>query len=204
MNSADMMGGGGSGDMAGGGGDMAGSPSGSSLALLAGQPGGDGEADGTGALARFSALQGIAGDGAGNLYVAGMNTSNGLHTIRKIVAATGVVTTLNLPASNAITDLASDGAGSFYGSASISIVKLLPSTSMETLIAGGSFAGSADGVGSAARFSSAAGMAWDGTNLNGDFESAYISWLTTPCRSCPHEHAIRSAGRPASKTCSAA
>ena len=45
-------------------------------------------ADGTGAAARFSAPYGIASDGAGNLFVADSNT------IRKVVIATGAVTTL--------------------------------------------------------------------------------------------------------------
>ena len=47
-----------------------------------------GSADGTGAAARFSALSGMAVDGAGNLYVADSST------IRKVGLANGSVTTL--------------------------------------------------------------------------------------------------------------
>ncbi len=56
---------------------------------LAGTLGGAGSLDNTGAAARFSNPSGITGDGT-NLYVA--DTYN--HTIRKIVIATGEVTTL--------------------------------------------------------------------------------------------------------------
>ena len=48
-----------------------------------------GEVDGTGVLAKFNSPDGICYDGLGNLYVA----DAGGHTIRKIVIATGVVTT---------------------------------------------------------------------------------------------------------------
>ena len=49
-----------------------------------------GTADGDRMSARFREPEGIALDGAGNLYVA--DTDN--HTIRRIVLATGVVTTI--------------------------------------------------------------------------------------------------------------
>ncbi|HEU0115593.1 MAG TPA: choice-of-anchor D domain-containing protein, partial [Thermomicrobiales bacterium] len=61
-----------------------------SLTLLAGAIGGPGYADGTGADARFFYPAGVAADGAGNLYVADSST----YSIRKIVIATGAVTTL--------------------------------------------------------------------------------------------------------------
>ncbi len=46
--------------------------------------------DGTGAAARLNYHQGVAADGAGNLFIA--DTDN--DTIRKLVVATGAVTTL--------------------------------------------------------------------------------------------------------------
>jgi hypothetical protein len=56
------------------------------VTTLAGNPY-DSTADGTGTDARFTAPKGIAGDGAGNLYVTDSST------VRKVVSATGVVTT---------------------------------------------------------------------------------------------------------------
>jgi secreted PhoX family phosphatase len=58
------------------------------VTTLAGAPGIQGSADGTGADARFASPAGVAVDSAGNLYVADGNT-----TLRKVTPA-GVVTTL--------------------------------------------------------------------------------------------------------------
>ncbi len=60
------------------------------LALLAGQLGGPGNIDGIGAAARFAGPYGIALDQSGNAFVA--DTSN--HTIRRVVLATGAVSTI--------------------------------------------------------------------------------------------------------------
>ncbi len=64
--------------------------SGGVVTTLAGTPGVAGGADGTGAAAKFDSPSGIAADSKGNVYVADLNNC----TIRKIVAATGAVTTL--------------------------------------------------------------------------------------------------------------
>jgi hypothetical protein len=83
-----------------------------------------GSSDGTGAAARFYGPHGVAADGAGNLYVADF----GNNTIRKVVVATGVVTTLAGTAGmtgssdgtgtaarfNGPESLAVDGAGNLY------------------------------------------------------------------------------------------
>jgi sugar lactone lactonase YvrE len=92
------------------------------LALLAGSTGGAGSLDGTGSLAGFNGVIGLASDGAGNLYAADATNE----TIRKIVVATGEVTTI-------------------AGSSGI--------------------AGSADGIGRAARFNGPKGVAFDAGNL---------------------------------------
>ena len=59
------------------------------VTTLAGTPGAPGSADGTAAAARFNQPNGVAVDGAGNVYVSDTNN----HTIRRITPA-GVVTTL--------------------------------------------------------------------------------------------------------------
>ena len=59
------------------------------VTTLAGTAGFSGSSDGTGTTARFNDPNGVTTDGT-NLYVA----DSGNHTIRKVVIATGVVTTL--------------------------------------------------------------------------------------------------------------
>ena len=97
----------------------------STPSLVAGGLGGPGNVDGTGRAARFSNPRGLATDGAGNLYAA--DSSN--HTIRRIVLATGVVSTLAGTAGasgstdgtgaaaqfNSPNGLAADGAGNVNG-----------------------------------------------------------------------------------------
>ena len=60
------------------------------LTTIAGQASSSGSTDGQGAAARFFQPTGITGDGAGNLDV----SDNGNNVIRKIVIATGEVTTI--------------------------------------------------------------------------------------------------------------
>ena len=59
------------------------------VTTLAGTPGTVGSTDGTGALAGFNFPHGVWGDGT-NLYIA----DHGNHLVRKVVIATGVVTTI--------------------------------------------------------------------------------------------------------------
>jgi hypothetical protein len=89
------------------------------VTTLAGSPGQFGSTDGQGSRARFAGPAGVVSDNAGHLFV----VDSGSQTIRKIVIATGVVTTL---------------AGS-------------PEA-----------AGNVDGTGSAARFKDPKGVASDG------------------------------------------
>ena len=118
--------------------------------------------DGIGTAASFYWMDAVTADGAGNLFVAD-NT-----TIRKIVIATGAVTTLvhrvgtspEDPASNGI---ATDGAGNLYFSDHCSIMKVALATSAVTTFAGDPYTtGSVDGTGVAARFQLPRAIASDG------------------------------------------
>lgn len=84
------------------------------VTTLAGTAGTSGFADGTGASAKFNDLRGITTDGT-NLYVADF----GNHAIRKIVIATGVVTTLAGDANNSGWTDGTGAAALFAGPGSI-------------------------------------------------------------------------------------
>jgi len=143
------------------------------VTTLAGLAGSRGSADGTGSVARFYYPEGVAADGGGNVYVA--DTSN--HTIRKITPA-GVVTTLAGLAENRgnadgtgsaarFSDpagLAIDSSGNIYVAAGHTIRKITAAGEVTTLagLAGATGTGSADGIGSAARFYNPSGVATDG------------------------------------------
>ncbi|MBI5891025.1 MAG: hypothetical protein HZB47_10145 [Nitrosomonadales bacterium] len=136
-----------------------------------------GTLDGTGAAASFNSPHGIATDGT-NLYVA--DTSN--DTIRKVVIATGAVTTLagNSSSNAGSVDGSGTAAGFFWPSGIIvqgsdlyvsetgshKIRKIAINTAAVTTFAGSGTIGAIDGVGLAASFSGLNGdMATDGTNL---------------------------------------
>ena len=145
----------------------------STIAGLAGSYGGN---DGTGTNARFGLPEGIAVDGADNLYVA--DSAN--YTIRKItpVGSNWVVSTLaghaqqNGDADGAGPNaqffgplgVAVDGAGNVYvADTQNSIIRVVTPAGEVSTLAGGSAqsAGSANGSGSAARFSGPRGLATD-------------------------------------------
>ena len=147
------------------------------VTTLAGTAGVAGSADGTGAAALFDGPVGITTDGT-NLYVSEQNNN----TIRQIVIATGVVTTL---AGTAGTSGSADGTGAaarFSGPALITtdgknlyvtefinntIRKIVISTGVVTTLAGDPLAaaGTVDGTGTAANFNSPLGITSDGKNL---------------------------------------
>ncbi len=137
-----------------------------------------GSKDDIGTKASFSGPRGITTDGA-NLYVA----DSGNHTIRKIVIATGTVTTLAGSSTTGKTDnngtsatfytpdgLTCDGTNLYVtDSTNHNIRKITISTTAVTTIAGstisGAAPGSTDGIGTAATFNSPGGITTDGTSL---------------------------------------
>lgn len=141
-----------------------------------------GDTDGTGNAARFDGPRPITTDGI-NLYLGDHNNNK----IRKIVIATGVVTTLAGPAQGSNTSGDLDGTGTaarfqrpfgittdgrnlyLCDSFNQKIRKIVIATGAVTTLAGpaqGSTTfGDLDGTGTSARFASPYGITWDGTNL---------------------------------------
>jgi streptogramin lyase len=146
---------------------------GGAVTTLAGTPVGGGAFDGTGSAARFNGPGGLAVDGEGNVYVADIFNN----AIRKVTPA-GVVTTLAGQAAQAGSmdnqgdyatfnnpiALAIDGGGNLYVAdyGNDTIRKLTPGGAAATLAGLAGQAGSADGIGSAARFDEPSGVAVDG------------------------------------------
>ncbi len=142
------------------------------VTTLAGLAGSSGSADGTGNAARFNWPIGVAVDSAGVIYA----VDNGNNTIRKIVGA-GVVTTLaGLAGKPGIADgtgsaarfnrpsgVAVDGLGNVFvaDSGNNTIRKVTPSGVVTTLAGSTEEQGTADGIGSAARFRWPVGLAVD-------------------------------------------
>jgi YVTN family beta-propeller protein len=144
------------------------------ISTLAGAESLPGSQDGTGASARFWGPTGIVFDGLSNLYVA--DSAN--NTIRKVVIATGEVSTVAGSASNLGSLDGVGSAASFWGPSSLAlgadgdlyvadtsnfiIRKIDLATSRVTTLAGtAGVSGSADGVGAAARFYFPQGVAAD-------------------------------------------
>ncbi|HEY3488722.1 MAG TPA: hypothetical protein VGK27_01210 [Candidatus Deferrimicrobiaceae bacterium] len=143
---------------------------------LAGRPEEVGAADGFGSEATFNSPYGIATDGT-NLYVA--DTAN--HTIRKVVIATGEVTSVAGAAGIAGASSGMGAAATFNQPAGITydggnlyvadtfngtVRKIVLATGAVTTLAGISGAGgSDDGMGSGARFDLPTGIASDGMYL---------------------------------------
>ena len=141
----------------------------STVAGVAGQPG---SADGTGSGARFLSPQGIAVDGAGNVYVADF----GNQAIRKVTPAGVASTVAGSPGNLGNVDgtgpnarftypqgIAVDAAGNVYvaDTENFTIRKVTPAGVVSTLAGRAGAAGSSDGSGSSARFSWPEGLAVD-------------------------------------------
>jgi sugar lactone lactonase YvrE len=132
-----------------------------------------GSVNGTDTSARFNYPTGVACDAQGNLYVADSYNNQ----IRKIVLATGAVTTLAGSGKDGGSDgvgttasfyhpcgIAADAQGNLYvaGGLNSAIRKIVIATGAVTTIAGSSCTGSADGKGAAASFNYPSGVALDG------------------------------------------
>ncbi|WP_158590442.1 NHL repeat-containing protein [Noviherbaspirillum cavernae] len=143
------------------------------VTTLAGSAGSYGTADGAGALARFGAPHGIASDGAGNLFI----TDTASHTIRKIDTAGRVSTFAGTAGVSGRADgqgvaasfsspngIALDAGGNLYVADTDNhlVRKITAAGSVTTLAGSAGTAGSADGIGTAALFSSPQGIAVDG------------------------------------------
>jgi sugar lactone lactonase YvrE len=147
------------------------------VATLAGSAGISGSTDGTGTAARFTFPEGITTDGT-NLFVTDLQNC----TIRKVVIATGVVTTLAGTAGVSAGSkdgtgaearfflpkgIITDGVNLFVADSSNNTIRqVVIATGAVTTIAGSAgISGSADGTGAAAMFYYPAGITSDGTNL---------------------------------------
>jgi len=133
-----------------------------------------GNADGTGTNALFNGLKGITTDGT-NLYVA--DTINNL--IRKVVIATGVVSTLagsgSAGASNGTGNTAefdepegitTDGTSLYVAdTANHSIRKINIASTVVSTLAGSGASGALNGTGISASFTNPGGITTDGTSL---------------------------------------
>lgn len=133
--------------------------------------------DGTGAGAELGDVTFIYSDGQGSLY----NTDSGFNTVRKIVLATGEVTTIAGHASSlggsadgigaaalfsSPMGVTGDGAGNLYvaDSGNDAIRRIVLATGEVSTIAGGKI-GTMDGVGKAAQLNTPYGITCDGANL---------------------------------------
>lgn len=85
-------------------------PSTRAVTTLAGAPSSASTADGTGTQARFSAPQGAANDGSGNLYVVDWNDE----TVRRVDVSTGAVKTIAGTAGQSGNDDGTGAAARFY------------------------------------------------------------------------------------------
>lgn len=131
------------------------------VTTVAGSSGNPGNQDGIGGAAQFSAPEGLALDGSAALLVA--DTDN--RSIRRIVLATGEVTTVDKTHFHAPAALIGDGHGSFYVTDASDMVleRLELSSGAVSVVAGEPGQGGAgDGTGTAARFNQLAGVALDG------------------------------------------
>lgn len=143
------------------------------LSLLAGNIGGPGSLDGTGAAARFNTPSAVAFDAAGNAYIA----DTGNHTIRKVSPSFAVTTLAGMAGVAGSADgqgtaarfsspggIAVDAVGNvFVADTGNHTLRKIDSAGRVTTFAGAAGTpGATDGIGSAARFNSPSGVVVDG------------------------------------------
>lgn len=146
------------------------------VTTFAGTPGESGSIDGAASMAKFSSPEGIAMDGT-NLYV----SDSGNFTVRKIVIATGEVTTLaGSPGESGFANgtgsearfrhpesITTDGTYLYLPDSDNHMIRRIDiATAVVSTFAGSHVeSGSADGIGPLARFSRPIGITTDGVNL---------------------------------------
>jgi sugar lactone lactonase YvrE len=166
------------------------------VTTIAGVAGASGLADGTNSAARFHGPQGLAIDSSNNLFVADTNNN----AIRRIVTATGTVTTVTGEAGTAgSTDganshaqfhypsgVAVDTTGNLYvaDTENHTLREISSSGAVSTLAGTADSSGSTDGVGTAAGFDFPTGASVDGSGNvyiadanNGTIRIAYLTGL---------------------------
>ena len=129
------------------------------VTTLAGSAGISGNVDGWGTAARFYYPTDLTIDGEGNLYVADYNN----FTIRKI-SPSGEVTTIadtkGMRGFGTMNGITIDNSGNLYVTGNVGgILKITQSGAVTTLAGGGT--GSADGIGTAAKFNNPRGITTD-------------------------------------------
>jgi sugar lactone lactonase YvrE len=161
------------------------------VSTLAGTAQQSGSADGSGAAARFLGPSGVATDSMGTVYVADYSNS----TIRRISRTADVSTfagtaehlgsvdgIASVARFNYPTGVSLDSAGNIYVAdfRNNTIRKITPAGNVTTLAGAAGEPGSADGIGSAARFNNPAGVATDsaGNVYVADSENGTIRKIT--------------------------
>jgi len=133
------------------------------VSTLAGVAGSSGSANGAGSVARFSQPRGITADGSGNLYVA----DTGNNSIRKIVIAGGMVSTLST--SNLLTPfgITTDGTNLYVANTGKhDIQRIVIAGGAQSTLAGiSTVLGTTDGTGTVAQFSQPFDITSDGHRL---------------------------------------
>jgi sugar lactone lactonase YvrE len=140
------------------------------VATLAGQPGQSGLVDGSGPDARFSAITSLTMDSSGNLFVGDGGALRKISPAGNVTTVAGGITGGDVDGTGSaagfveLTSLAADSNGNVYVSSGVlgeTIRKVAPGGVVTTVAGMRGFAGSADGLGSSARFYNPTAIATD-------------------------------------------